>query len=218
MAFELPKKLEQQVELAAALREMSPDQFINESLSLCSKLSPAIWPTITEIAHKNRVNESLAVQNIIIRYLAWQIAWEEIFPKKDCPTPEFSQVKGGVATGDVIGWRELADQVSNYEFDALAIHTPITVPRDIALNYFRNGGVNPWGGVEAKASKLIADCLNKPVAHAPIESTSSEDDELYFILQQEKIDPRMSAESVSVGSSFLISMRFLSRFSFSINT
>jgi hypothetical protein len=111
MAFELPKKLEEQVELAAALREMSPDQFINESLSLCAKLSPAIWPTITEIAHKNRVSESLAVQNIIIQYLAWQIAWEEIFPDKDCPTPEFSRVKGGVATGE----RLLNDLVKYYK-------------------------------------------------------------------------------------------------------
>jgi hypothetical protein len=100
MAFELPKKLEKQVELAAALREMSPDQFINESLSLCANLSPAIWPTITEIAHKNRVSESLAVQNIIIRYLAHQIAWEKANPNIECPTPEFSQVKGGVATGE----------------------------------------------------------------------------------------------------------------------
>ena len=111
MAFELPKKLEEQVELAAALREMSPDQFINESLSLCAKLSPAVWPTITEIAHKNRVSESLAVQNIIIQYLAWQIAWEEVYPDKDCPTPEFSRVKGGVVTGE----RLLNDMVKYYK-------------------------------------------------------------------------------------------------------
>lgn len=98
------------------------------------------------------------------------------------------------ATGDVRGWRELVEQVAEHDFDALAIHTPITIPKSIALSYFRNGGVNPWGGVEALASSLIAGALNKPVAHAPVES-SSPGDELYDF--SEIVNPRVAPEILS---------------------
>jgi len=97
----------------------------------------------------------------------------------------------GSVTGEVIGWEELANQVSGYSFDALAISSIIEVEKEVALNYMANGGVNPWGGVEAKASKLIANILNKPVAHAPIESEIFNDFKTI-------VDPRLSAECVSV--------------------
>lgn len=115
------------------------------------------------------------------------------------PLEMIAKMEKGCATGDVFGWKELLEQVKNYDFDALAIHTPITVEREISLNYYRKGGINPWGGVEAKASKLIADELNKPVAHAPIESiTNDDDEELLFIYQSEIIDPRITPEAVSI--------------------
>ncbi len=112
------------------------------------------------------------------------------------PLSMVASFDGGAATGDITGWQELIDQISNLQFDALAIHTPIEVPRDTALSYFRNGGVNPWGGVEAKASKLIATALNKPVAHAPLENTDPEDAELYRIMD-EVVDPRIAPEAIS---------------------
>ena len=103
---------------------------------------------------------------------------------------------GGVATGDVFGWEELVTHVKDIEYDALAIHTSIEVPRDVALGYYRNGGVNPWGGVEAVASKIIADAIDKPVAHAPLESVTSDDAELYNILYK-TVDPRIAPEAIS---------------------
>lgn len=102
----------------------------------------------------------------------------------------------GIASGDIIFWEQLIEQVGNYTFDALAIHTPIEVPRDIALDYYKNGGVNPWGGVEAKASKMISELIGKPVAHAPLESVSSEDKDLYFIFER-FVQPRIAAEAIS---------------------
>jgi len=102
-----------------------------------------------------------------------------------------SKANDGSATGEVIGWRELANQVSNYRFDALAISSIIEVEKEVARDYMTNGGVNPWGGVEAKASKLIANVLGKPVAHAPIESEIFND-------FKDIVDPRLSAECVSV--------------------
>jgi len=83
----------------------------------------------------------------------------------------------GTAGGKYSGIDELVRQVSDIEFDALAVQTPIDCDDDIAENYWQNGGVNPWGGVEALISKAIAERINKPVAHAPSESI--DDDKTY---------------------------------------
>lgn len=98
--------------------------------------------------------------------------------------------KDGSATGEVLGWEELTQQVMRYDFDALAIATPIQVNEDAALKYLKEGGVNPWGGIEAKASRLISSEIPKPVAHAPVESE-------VLGTFNEVIDPRMAAEMVS---------------------
>lgn len=100
------------------------------------------------------------------------------------------------ATGDVFGVASLVKDVSDAEFDALAIHTPIEVSRDVALSYYRKGGINPWGGIEAKASKCIAAKLNKPVAHAPLETVTADDPELFFVFQG-PVQPRIAAEAIS---------------------
>jgi hypothetical protein len=102
----------------------------------------------------------------------------------------------GCATGEISGVVELCNQILDIKYDALAIYTPIEVDRDVALDYYKNGGVNPWGGVEAKMSKMISEIVNKPVAHAPLESTSSDDEELYFIFEK-FVEPRIAAEAIS---------------------
>lgn len=114
----------------------------------------------------------------------------------DTPLRMVADFNNGKATGGVIGWEELISQVESVDCDALAIQTPIEVSRDVALAYYREGGVNPWGGVEAKASKLIAGALGKPVAHAPLENTSPDDAELYRIME-EVVDPRIAPEAIS---------------------
>jgi len=107
-------------------------------------------------------------------------------------------MEDGIATGDVRGWKELVLQIRHYNFDALAIHTPILVSREVALNYYKNGGINPWGGVEAKASKLIADVINRPVAHAPVEFEHPESDpELFYIHLETVVNKRIAAEVIS---------------------
>ncbi len=98
--------------------------------------------------------------------------------------------KVGMADGEVTGWRELVSQVQQYDFDALAIATDVIVDLNTAHTYLRNGGVNPWGGIEAKASKLITTALNKPVAHAPFGGHTFDD-------FKEIVDPRIAAECVS---------------------
>lgn len=102
----------------------------------------------------------------------------------------------GQATGQVTGDLALIDQVSKMSFDALAIHTPIECPRDVAVEYFKNGGVNPWGGVEAVASRAIGEALGKPVAHAPQETITPDDPELWGVLYQ-SVDQRMAPEAIA---------------------
>jgi hypothetical protein len=98
----------------------------------------------------------------------------------------------GIASGEVIGWQELVSQIRHLEFDALAIATSITISNNVMIEYFQNSGVNPIGGVEAKASKLIATELNKPVAHAPFEEMDSELWEF-----NEVVNPCLAAEMIS---------------------
>jgi len=103
----------------------------------------------------------------------------------------------GCATGNVEGWEDLVAQVSEYDFDALAIHSPIDIPREVELGYFNSGkGVNPMGGVEARASRLIADALNKPVAHAPIDDSTPDDPDMYHAFEQ-IAEPRLAPEFLS---------------------
>lgn len=104
----------------------------------------------------------------------------------------------GRATGVVRGWEELCKQVYEYEFDALAVATPIQCAEDIQLKYFRgkkDSSVNPWGGVEARCSEMIANRLSLPVAHAPVEPEVMSEELFKF---KEVVDPRLSPELVSV--------------------
>jgi len=112
----------------------------------------------------------------------------------DTPLRMIGEFKNGIATGDVIGWEELVEQIWQYDFEALAIASVIEVRDEVCLEYFKNGGVNPWGGVEAKASKLIASKLDMPVAHAPIEGSSIETQDKVF---NSIVNPAMAAEAIS---------------------
>ena len=108
-------------------------------------------------------------------------------------------VRNGVAGGTASGIPELILQVRDYDFDALAIASPIDVTPEESLKYFRGEqSVNPWGGIEAIVSRQISTALNKPVAHAPIESgDTKEDSELFDLLYNEVVDPRKAAEVCS---------------------
>ena len=106
------------------------------------------------------------------------------------------KVNEGGASGEVYGWFELVRQVKEYDFDALAITSMIEVAEGVSMHYYQHGGINPWGGVEAMASKLIASKLNKPVAHAPIQS--EEDTEADKSGKWNFItDPRIAPEIIS---------------------
>lgn len=105
--------------------------------------------------------------------------------------------KDGKADGKVEGWLELCRQAEEFDYDALAIQTDIQVEKETKLKYLRgDGGVNPWGGIEAITSKLIADKIDKPTAHAPFVDWALKEDDLIDF--NEITDKRMAAEMVSV--------------------
>lgn len=118
----------------------------------------------------------------------------DILELKTPLTAVATKLDDGSASGDITGFHELIYQTSEYDFDALAIQTAIDVPKDTALDYRDNGGVNPWGGAEAKLSKMIANRINCPVAHAPF----APDNGAFEDVIDTVVDPCLAAEFVSV--------------------
>jgi hypothetical protein len=118
----------------------------------------------------------------------------------DTPLVMRGWIENGVATGEATGVDELVRQVGEIKYDALAIASSIEVPDGMALDYFHDprSRVNPWGGIEAQVSRLIADRIDKPVAHAPVECDDTKGQaELFEILYREIVDPRKAAEVCS---------------------
>ncbi|MHA1468955.1 MAG: DUF3326 domain-containing protein [Candidatus Asgardarchaeia archaeon] len=108
----------------------------------------------------------------------------------ETPLELIAQIKNKVATGKVNGWARLVEQLAPYEYDALGIATPITISEEMLRHYFKVGGVNPVGGVEAVATRLIGSAIGKPVAHGPVD---------YAIPGFEEIvDPRKAVEVVTL--------------------
>ncbi len=153
--------------------------------------------------HSNRIlvavspvmPETINAVNAAKATIGMDISWVEL----DSPLVMVGWVKDGVAMGCADGVEELIAQVSGYDFDALAVASPIDVSPKAALKYFRGEQpVNPWGGIEAIVSRQISEALNKPVAHAPIESRNTKDNfELFGLLYNEIVDPRKAAEICS---------------------
>ncbi len=159
------------------------DRFLSGEIELRKVLSNRVLVAVNPPIHPQTINAVSAARATIGADLEIVVL--------ETPLKMIATKEKGRASGIVEGWQELCAQVAQYEFDALAITSPIEVERSVAIEYLEHGGVNPWGGVEAKASKLIARALNKPVAHAPTENGT---------LQgfNEVVDPRMAAEMVSV--------------------
>jgi hypothetical protein len=79
--------------------------------------------------------------------------------------------------------------VKEHEYDALGIATPITIDSETLATYWRCGGVNPVGGVEALATRLIGEALDKPCAHGPVDYA--------LTAFKEVVDPRIAVEIIT---------------------
>lgn len=103
--------------------------------------------------------------------------------------------KEGRAAGKIKEMEELFfvlhDRAGTY--DAVAITSLTAIPAAVRDQYYRNGGVNPWGGVEAMLTHTISHCFQVPCAHSPM--MESQDVQL---LDFGVLDPRTAAEAVSL--------------------
>lgn len=109
------------------------------------------------------------------------------------PIKMITYMSGKRATGNLYGVNDAIEQVESHDFDVLVVNTSITTNDEDVKSYLVNdGGVNLWGGVEAKLSKEMSRALDKPVIHAPIEHSE------VFKTFNEVVDPRKAAEMVSV--------------------
>lgn len=140
------------------------DRFLEGSLNLKkvrshNRILMAVNPPVLPL-HVNTCNAGV-----------WGLgATINILPLDEPLLMEATKNADGTAGGVYSGVDSLVQQVKNLDFDALALHTSIGCDDAVAADYWQNGGVNPWGGVEAIVSKAIAERVNKPVAHAPTDT------------------------------------------------
>ena len=106
--------------------------------------------------------------------------------------------EGGAATGTISGAQEAADHLIglNKPFDAVAVFSQIDMKLEMAMKYLEEQGVNPWGGVEAKLTRIMTDMLKVPCAHSPYGHTLDNVNDI--------VDPRIAAEMVSVTYAFCV--------------
>ncbi|HEC66443.1 MAG TPA: DUF3326 domain-containing protein [bacterium] len=104
----------------------------------------------------------------------------------------------GAASGTIEGADLAIEHLENLGevFDAVAILTRVQVSEDDFFNYVQKAEVNPWGGVEARLSRIMTDALKVPCAHAPFGHTVVDFNEI--------VDPRLAAEMISETYGFCI--------------
>ena len=110
-------------------------------------------------------------------------------------TMETGWSDGGRASGIVAGLDRLFEVLRDRKgkYDAVALTSLIRIPAEVRDHYYREGGVNPWGGVEAMLTHAVSRCFRMPCAHAPMmESVEVE------VINYGVIDPRDAAEVVSL--------------------
>ena len=113
----------------------------------------------------------------------------------ETPLRMISIIKDGVAGGYTEGHYELVQQVKKYDWDVLAVTSPIETTKESIYDYFHIGGVNPWGGVEAILSKTLFRMLGKPAVHAPLGDLKNH---CFLIDYNEVTSPRIAPEMVSI--------------------
>ncbi len=104
----------------------------------------------------------------------------------------------GAASGHIEGAQEAIGHLESLDepYDAVAILTKVVVTPEMFHDYLAMPKVNPWGGVEAKLTRIMTDGLQVPCAHAPFGHTVSDFNEI--------VDPRIAAEMISETYGFCI--------------
>ena len=103
----------------------------------------------------------------------------------------------GTAAGKIDGLERVFAVLEEQEgqYDAVAISSVISVPKEFHQGYFDAAGkmVNPWGGVEAMLTHAVSSKFNVPSAHSPMfeaQDIANRDPGV--------VEPRMAAEAISL--------------------
>ncbi|MCX5835117.1 MAG: hypothetical protein NTV99_11545 [Deltaproteobacteria bacterium] len=92
--------------------------FAQEAFNLVANVDAAFWPTITELAEIHGIGEGRVVQNIVLRYVAEQLALDEVYGA-DTPrlATEFAKTqKGETLTGVDLIEKLKAEFVARFAF------------------------------------------------------------------------------------------------------
>ncbi len=99
--FRIPIELKKRLEEVAKQRGRSLTGFAQEAFHFVANVDAAFWPTITDLAEIHGIGESRVVQNIVLRYVAEQLALDEVYgPDTPRLRTEFAKTqKGTTLTG-----------------------------------------------------------------------------------------------------------------------
>ncbi len=122
----------------------------------------------------------------------------------DCPevivldppfTMETGWSNGGRSSGTIADLDRLFEILHDRRdrYDAIALTSLIRIPTEVRDHYYNEGGVNPWGGVEAMLTHAISHCLHVPCAHSPMMESVEVEEIDYGV-----IDPCEAAEIISL--------------------
>ena len=103
----------------------------------------------------------------------------------------------GTAAGEIDGLERVFTVLEEQkgEYDAVAISSVISVPKEFHQGYFDAAGkmVNPWGGVEAMLTHAVSSKFNVPSAHSPMFEAQD-----IANWDPGVVEPRMAAEAISL--------------------
>jgi hypothetical protein len=109
-----------------------------------------------------------------------------------------SYTKTGKASGEIRKVERIFDTLAAHkqQYDAFALTTHVEVPAEMEEAYYTSqGGVNPWGGIEAMLTHSLALAFDAPCAHSPM-SISLEVSN-YTFEKLGVIEPRKASETFS---------------------
>ncbi|MHB9026596.1 MAG: DUF3326 domain-containing protein [Armatimonadota bacterium] len=140
--------------------------------------------THLSINSASAVRASIGIDCVGVVELPQRIAMQSFYSESGC------------AIGQVDNMDSLFDICLSYQgqYDAIALQTGIEVSPSLCDEYLQSQGeiVNPWGGVEAMLTHLLALMMNIPVAHSPMVKVVEDARPFAGV-----VDPRMSAEVIS---------------------
>ena len=107
--FRIPIVLKERLEKMAKEQGQSLTGFVQDAFHFVAFMDPPFWPTVRNLAEIHNVGESRVVQNIVLRYVAEQMALDEVWGDTPRLQTEWSKTqKGTTLTG-----KELIERLKN---------------------------------------------------------------------------------------------------------